>query len=309
MQSIPAEEELEELIADVSRDFTLVQGLGGNVSLKQDGTLFIKSSGRRLGEFSSTGYFVDIPLGLDESEISREAAGKRPSIELPLHLTLPEKYVLHLHSVHAIAWGMINVAGREVISTSAGKDCFAVIPYAKPGEGLNRMIQKTRESSSVCRFLLANHGLLVSGNTVDQIKKNLWGMLDYLKKSVTPTNQPTFSPRYPNQVLEEESKARSIWHGAANWRFSPDQVVFLGSKMSQQLRKGIASANKVGDLWNLRIRGKEITGVQAEQLLNFVNLAQILPLVSLPTLSDADAFELQEWEAEKARVLISRGKH
>lgn len=306
MPSIQTDTELQELVADVASDFSLVQGLGGNVSFKHDGTLFVKSSGRRLGEIDSEGYFVDIPLGLSPSATSAEAARKRPSIELPLHLTLPEKYVLHLHSVHAIAWAMINGARHDFGSAAVKKFGFAWIPYARPGEDLNRMIQRSRKFSGATSFLLANHGLLVSGSTVAQIKDNLFRMLEFLKNSVEPTKQTTYSPSYPNQRLGTDTKARALWHGSRNWCFSPDQVVFLGSKMPQQLGKGLAEANKVGDLWDLRMRGKALTNVQAEQLLNFVNLSQILPLVSLPTLSEDAALELQEWEAEKARVLISR---
>ncbi|HEY3144787.1 MAG TPA: class II aldolase/adducin family protein, partial [Dongiaceae bacterium] len=102
----PAElQSLREVSARVGRDINLVQGAGGNSSLKLGEVLWVKASGAWLMEAEQRDIFVpvDLPGALRALEQRTEkmpaadpAAKLRPSIETSLHALLPHRVVLHV---------------------------------------------------------------------------------------------------------------------------------------------------------------------------------------------------------------------
>ncbi|TIT17071.1 MAG: class II aldolase, partial [Mesorhizobium sp.] len=110
---------LRVLSASVGADPLLVQGAGGNTSLKQAGVLWIKASGTWLMNAATADIMVPVELSplLDAVARKDPAAEKtaaftlaelnphqlRPSIETTVHALLPQKVVVHVHCVETIA--------------------------------------------------------------------------------------------------------------------------------------------------------------------------------------------------------------
>ncbi|RVG41156.1 class II aldolase, partial [Sinorhizobium meliloti] len=112
-------EALLDLSARVGADPDLVQGAGGNTSIKEGGTLWIKASGLWLAHARRRDVMVPVALdplldALERDDPATEKAqdfvvrdlnpsGLRPSIETTVHALMPQKVVVHVHCVETIA--------------------------------------------------------------------------------------------------------------------------------------------------------------------------------------------------------------
>ena len=115
----PEFEALIALSARIGADPALVQGAGGNTSIKEGGTLWIKASGLWLRDALSRDLMVPVALeplldALDRDDPTAEKAqdyvvkdknpsGLRPSIETTVHALMEQKVVVHVHCVETIA--------------------------------------------------------------------------------------------------------------------------------------------------------------------------------------------------------------
>ncbi|MFN5457452.1 class II aldolase/adducin family protein, partial [Bradyrhizobium sp.] len=105
---------LREMSARVGRDMSMVQGAGGNSSLKDGDLLWVKASGTWLSDAAEKDIFVPVllpaaleALARDDERIPLAAPGNlRASIETSLHALMPHRVVLHVHSVNTIAWAV-----------------------------------------------------------------------------------------------------------------------------------------------------------------------------------------------------------
>ncbi len=162
------------LSARLGRNLSLVQAASGNTSLKHDGILWVKASGKWLADAQTENIFV--PIGLDGSGslAAEHPGGLRPSIETAMHLALPHAVVLHVHSVNAIAWAVRRDAPEKLAPRLRGIN-WRWIPHVPSGQPLAREIAKAMRS--VPRpdvFVLGNHGLVVCGACCDSAEELLW---------------------------------------------------------------------------------------------------------------------------------------
>lgn len=169
----------------------LVQGAGGNLSVKLDAKrMRIKASGFMFDELSEKHGFVTVDYTklraryarvkkFDEKKESAflvscaEGVGARPSMEAGFHAFLG-RYVLHTHPVYTNV--LVCAKGGESIALGIAKHIgihAAYLPYANPGPELaaaiSVLIKKNKKIPSV--IFLGNHGLIVSGNTADEVLK------------------------------------------------------------------------------------------------------------------------------------------
>lgn len=178
----------------------MVQGGGGNTSVKLDGRLMaVKASGYMLKQVTANdGYVVvnyeDIKKyyananpdsGIDYEKDSTEFAKKsivrmeglkelRPSVEAGFHSILG-KYVIHTHSVYANILCCAENGREQVEKIFSGME-YAVlwIPYINPGfsltvrilEGINESLKTSGRFPKV--IFLENHGLIVNCNDFDR---------------------------------------------------------------------------------------------------------------------------------------------
>lgn len=192
--------ELEHISQAVGNSPDLVQGGGGNTSVKlSDELMAVKASGYKLSQITPQegfvvvnyknirSYYENVQLdsGIDYEKDSVEFVKNniveleglkklRPSVEAGFHSIL-KKYVIHTHSVYA---NIICCAenGKELVEKifeGKGYTCLWV-PYINPGFNLTL---KIREGISECNkeqgsfpevIFMENHGLIVNSDEYEK---------------------------------------------------------------------------------------------------------------------------------------------
>ncbi len=208
---------LRNLSARVGNDPLLVQASNGNTSIKLDGILWIKASGKWLADAMREEVLVPVELPKDCEAVDNwtETAERnllksemRPSIETAMHAVLSYRVVIHVHSVNAIAWA-IREDGPEQLKERLLGLHWQWIPYAPSGIPLAREIQKAvARARETDVFLLGNHGLVVCGADCGAAEELLFEVERRLAISPRPFPGPD------NTVL-------SIIAGFSGWQF-PD---------------------------------------------------------------------------------------
>jgi ribulose-5-phosphate 4-epimerase/fuculose-1-phosphate aldolase len=167
---------LLEMSARIGGDPLLVQAGTGNTSIKLDGTLWIKASGKWLAHAKRDDWLVPVDLeearnclrqnvDIDGEYMSPAGNNLRPSVETAMHSVIPDRVVIHVHSVSTIAWAVRRDGPAQVGDLLAGL-MWRWIPYVPSGNGLAREIEKAIAQSPGTRiFILANHGSVVCGES------------------------------------------------------------------------------------------------------------------------------------------------
>ena len=171
-----------------------VIGGGGNTSYKQGDRMWIKASGIPLGSIDRSGFVCLSRSKLDkistanysenpfhrEQEIKNDlieavcdVTRKRPSVETSLHNLLRSPFVVHTHPTIVNAM-LCSVDAERVTEEIFGNDVLFV-DYINPGYELFKYTEsKLVEYRTVFGdepevILLRNHGLIVCGETPDDI--------------------------------------------------------------------------------------------------------------------------------------------
>lgn len=176
---------LVELSARLGNDPRLVQGGGGNTSMKMGDVFWVKASGTWLAHARERDVFVRLPLSGVHAAMQRADAedaltalappgGLRPSIETSLHALLPHPVVAHVHSVNAIAWAARSDAEATLAHALDGM-AWAWVPYRRPGLPLTAAIRTSLDAAASPPdvLLLGNHGLVVGGADCDAVEARL----------------------------------------------------------------------------------------------------------------------------------------
>jgi hypothetical protein len=104
-----------------------------------------------------------------QQAVAASSPSGRPSIEAPLHVECGGKYVVHVHSVGAIAIGLI-----EDGFTFCTEEGWQYVEYVLPGEPLLSALKSSENFSSPAGVsILANHGLLVWDNSLESCIKRV----------------------------------------------------------------------------------------------------------------------------------------
>jgi ribulose-5-phosphate 4-epimerase/fuculose-1-phosphate aldolase len=159
---------LRELSARIGSDPLLTQASTGNSSIKLEGVLWIKASGKWMADAVHEDIFI--PLDLAEVRECVKQRGDpaelnaRASIETAMHAVMPHRVVLHIHSVDAIAWAVRQDAPVQLKHRLDGLR-WQWIPYVPSGLPLAREIEKVLSACSDTNVLiLGNHGLVIGGD-------------------------------------------------------------------------------------------------------------------------------------------------
>jgi rhamnose utilization protein RhaD (predicted bifunctional aldolase and dehydrogenase) len=178
----PQMQDLIALAASLGRDRLVVQGPGGNISLKQDGVMWVKASGTWMMEAESRPILIPVDFtavldGLAAGDPACETCSSfvrhdltrsalRPSIETTLHAVTPQKVVVHVHCVETISIACLADAADRLAASLQGLN-WAFVPYVRPGASLGRaMVEHMRNGTNI--LVLGKHGLVVAGDTVDE---------------------------------------------------------------------------------------------------------------------------------------------
>lgn len=171
-------QELKDLSAALGGDRSLVQGPGGNTSIKDDGgRMWIKASGTWLRQAEEKPIFVPLrhaavmqAIEAGEEALPPEAIlpggldGLRPSVETSLHALLPHRVVAHSHAVNTIAMAVQSNAEALLAERLAGLN-WAFVPYCRPGLPLTQSVAEVVQQRRPDVLLLGNHGLVVGAES------------------------------------------------------------------------------------------------------------------------------------------------
>lgn len=240
-------EQLKRLSAKVGRDLTLTQGAGGNTSLKQDGQLFVKASGKWLANACEEPMFLPvdlervrraIPVGCEDPDAAKPLIETplRASIETSFHALLPQSVVVHVHSINTIAWAIQREGADRLEALLTGLE-WRWVPYIRPGLPLTRLMAE-RLAPQVNVWVLANHGLIVAADTVAEAEALLNEVESRL--AIEPDPQPWEEeklkglcangqfqlPKHP--VAHQAALGKRRVRHAIEGSLYPDHTVFLG---------------------------------------------------------------------------------
>lgn len=187
---------------------------GGNTSVKMGDRLLVKASGYSLATIGPEGIVeLDRPAlqALLESTLSTDPMqreeefkaavlgarvepekGRRPSVEAVLHHLIPGRYVVHTHPTLVNIFGCSRDGGA-IIGREVGDEVLWVDPV-DPGFLLARTLEQAlgayrsrtgREGPRA--IMMANHGLVVSGETPDEIRAHTDWLFQELERMLEPT--------------------------------------------------------------------------------------------------------------------------
>jgi rhamnose utilization protein RhaD (predicted bifunctional aldolase and dehydrogenase) len=171
-----ANESLQNLIevsARIGHNLDLVQAGGGNTSIKEGETLWVKASGKWLSRAAEEEMFLPVPMADIDRQLAAEdekfpdyrtpaGVALRPSVETAVHAVMPQTVVIHVHSVRTIAWAA-RAGGREGVTPLLAGLNWSWIPYTHPGIPLALRIKDERAKRPDI-LILENHGLVVAAD-------------------------------------------------------------------------------------------------------------------------------------------------
>jgi rhamnose utilization protein RhaD (predicted bifunctional aldolase and dehydrogenase) len=337
----PAElQHLKEVSARVGRDMTLVQGAGGNTSMKEGDVLWVKASGAWLSEADTREIFVPVDLpgalralgeGIEKMPVADPAARLRPSIETSLHALLPHRVVLHVHAVNTIAWASCIAVDEEIAQRLEGLS-WARVPYRRPGLPLSQVVAETLAQRRPDVLMLGNHGLLVGAADcaaaealVREVERRLQlpvrpapvGDRATLETLCHGTEYRPASDEDCHHLATDRHSLAAVTKGS----LYPDHVVFLGPAM-RALSAGecvadVVTANAAAGLpppvallvpgAGAIVRSDIVPGAEA-MLVCLALVAERLPAdARLSYLPEDEERALLDWDAEKYRKALSAG--
>jgi ribulose-5-phosphate 4-epimerase/fuculose-1-phosphate aldolase len=169
---------LRELSARIGCDPLFTQGSTGNTSIKLDGVLWVKASGKWMAD----AIHEDILTPVDLAEVrawvkQRRDPGERfarASIETAMHAVMPHRVVLHVHCVNTIAWAVRQDAQMQLERRLDGLR-WQWISYVASGLPLAGAIERALSGSPRADVLvLGNHGLVIGGEDCGAVEDLLF---------------------------------------------------------------------------------------------------------------------------------------
>jgi rhamnose utilization protein RhaD (predicted bifunctional aldolase and dehydrogenase) len=185
-----------EIIVKLSHEFgseDYVKGGGGNTSVKNETTLWVKPSGTTLSGLSTETfvamdrakinelYDVETPSNaafreelvknLMAAAVENDAG--RPSVEAPLHNVFDARFVVHTHP--ALVNGLTCATGGETACKRLFPDALWV-EYIDPGYTLCMEVRERIEQYKATNgrepalLVLQNHGIFISADTADEVR-------------------------------------------------------------------------------------------------------------------------------------------
>ncbi|WP_299031284.1 class II aldolase/adducin family protein [uncultured Sulfitobacter sp.] len=317
--SYPADmKSFRALSAALGSDPLRVQGAGGNTSIKEDATMWIKASGTELADAESTDIFVAVDCDAARAEAHGSGDGSckttvldpsgtlRPSIETTFHAALDWAVVAHTHSIATLTHCISPqgcVAAREKLEGLP----YVFVPYAKPGLPLTREIL-ARITDETQIIVLENHGLICCANTVAQVAMLIETVEQRLQmpllrgSSIQPTQPPPrgFVWTAHSWIAQDRDAAEQALSGS----YYPDHVVFLGPALPNTDNEDAPPAILVDGV-GVALR-KGATPAQTAMLTCLSDVLSRLPEGwDIQAIGHAAEAELLNWDAEKYRQALA----
>lgn len=333
---------LSDLSEDLGKNLDLIQGAGGNTSVKVNEVLWVKASGYWLSDANKENIFIPVNyqgiidrLGHGSNDpitseviYMAEMKGLRPSIETTLHAVMPKKYVVHTHSVNCIANTIAQSYKSELEAKLDGLN-WGLVEYAKPGLALTEGVRKIANTGADV-IVLANHGIVIASNDIDklykkisEIEQRLHRPLRTIKKRIEYDNIHSLITD-TEYILPKYELAHTLALDVEIIKFIsyrslyPDHVVFLGpgpmTLMSIEKAKKFISSNndryKTIVIENVGVIIHKTASENIDEMLHCLanTLLRVPKNEKLYYLSEQDELDLLNWDAEKYRQLIQKNR-
>lgn len=336
----PAANELEALLemsAELGRDPLLVQAGTGNTSVKLDGILWIKASGKWLAHAKDEEILVPIDLARAREcvkanlDLAREPVNAfesrlRPSIETAMHTVMPHNVVIHVHSVNTIAWAVRRDAPGRLREPLAGLK-WKWIPFVSSGVPLAREIEKRlAEEPGACVFVLGNHGLVIGAGSCEEAAI----LLSDVERRLAICPRPVPPPRYswfpsaaagsgwrlPDvQALHCLGTDPAARHALLQGILYPCQAIFLGPGLPALRWPGdwedpnaATAPFLIVEDCGVLVRD-DLTGTQSAMLTGLMHVVQRLdPTVPLRCLTRTEIAGILQHEASIYRAMVEKNE-
>jgi rhamnose utilization protein RhaD (predicted bifunctional aldolase and dehydrogenase) len=328
---------ISQMCADLGKDPLLVQGAGGNVSWKENETLWIKGSGTWLANANDEDIFVPVnfkhlqdALSNQDFEVKPELIGEhilRPSIETVLHALMPHPVVVHVHAINALSHLVAQDCHKSIQQICQKSSINAAfVGYHKPGPELAQAIYKALQGTPEANVIfLQNHGVVIGADSIEGIYSVLNRVNTALapkaapaivRASITPPTSSTagYIPFADNEVQTLACEPQLFKRLDQDWVLFPDHVVFLGPKANTYSSWEDFENHTSGEEPELIFI--ENTGVFVKPKFNKAKTAQlrcyfdVISRVSsdarLEPLSESAIHALLNWDAEKLRQQMSQ---
>lgn len=333
--------ELKEISRVIGNNLDLIQGAGGNTSLKDNETLWIKASGCWLSDAFIKDIFVpvdkaEIIKAVIEGDISKIAIKKeqssfdkslRPSIETSLHALMPHKFVLHAHGVNTLSIAVLK-NGKKYFESLLKDINWIWVPYVKPGIKLATKVHNSI-TKKVDVIILANHGLVVGGNSSQEALSLLNLVETRMNRSLRKTSsqlRKRFMMAISKSIYRESKYeiVNSIALDEVALKIAetgvlyPDHVVFLGAGPMKVLsieefedsssKLALTLSNSVVIVRDFGVAVHPRLSANAESMLYCLSsvLLRIQKNENLRYLTQEEVIELIDWDAEKYRKKIQK---
>jgi rhamnose utilization protein RhaD (predicted bifunctional aldolase and dehydrogenase)/NAD(P)-dependent dehydrogenase (short-subunit alcohol dehydrogenase family) len=213
----------------IGQDSRLVQPGGGNTSLKQGDTLYVKGSGTDLRTITREGFThlslsrlaaLGVAESMTDAEMMRFMAGgmlqegPAPSVETPLHALLPYRVIAHTHDVPTMSLTNIRDAKAERLVGELFQGTLVYVPYVRPGFPLARAVRRMagRIPQEAIGLVLAHHGLVVWGESAAECHARLLeatGRMDQFLADKRSARQSSHA-RLPVRPIEERHRLAEL---------------------------------------------------------------------------------------------------
>ncbi|MGH9664384.1 MAG: class II aldolase/adducin family protein [Bryobacteraceae bacterium] len=341
---VPEMEALLEISTRLGRDPLLVQAGTGNTSVKVDGIMWIKASGKWLAHAKDEDILVPIDLARArecvEGDLNLSLARAnplenqlRPSIETAMHAMMPHRVVIHVHSVNTIAWAVRRDAAARLSERLAGFK-WRWIPYVTSGVPLAREIVKALAAEPDAGvFILENHGLVIGAESCEdadallsEVERRLAicprpaPLPQYAWLAATAEDSPWRLPDIPAvHVLGTDPAARQALSQGVLY---PCQAIFLGPGLPVMRPPGslpialrdrdhpdAASASfLIVEGGGVLVRN-DLTGTQAAMLAGLTHVVQRLdPSTPLRCLTPCEVAGVLQHEASVYRAMVEKNE-
>lgn len=314
------ENELRQFLAGLDGDRNLIQGAGGNVSVKHGDQMLIKASGFSMAQAFHPELFCRVSI--DENGRTFRSSGSvesasRPSIETPVHAALPHKFVAHFHAVSVMPWLVCRDAKEH--SPVRLSDSIKLVDYAKPGQALAREIQGcvNQKSHSSVTIYLQNHGIVIAAESIDEVKTELSrvpksDICRDLESGETVGEDDFFDQAaaiFENVPIVSDEEINLL---TRSWAICPDHVVFLGAQLLQNIdinatldAQGSTPSKPIKIFWSDAkgfLVNRNLTLPERDQIQFYFDvIARVEDFSEIVALNSLQVNELLSWEAEHFR--------
>ena len=341
LNKISLQADLKELSVFLGNNLDLVQGAGGNTSVKDNDVLWVKASGYWLSDALNNNIFTPldrlavlnkIEQGIENlnstQTLEKQFNSMRPSIETTMHALMQHRFVVHVHSVNVISYAVLKNC-KKILNEKLDGINWLWIPYVRPGLPLTKVLNRMNVSDFDV-VILANHGLVIGGDTKEEVLDILDQVETRLCRSLRGGFKDTDKAKLESFVETSEYRLpkHDFCHALAKDSLSieilgrnplyPDHVIFLGpgaipvvsyeeckyrlSGKSTNLHYKVVVIKDIGVIVNKNL------SENAEEMLHCLTnvLLRLNPGDKLQHLTQSQEMELLGWDAEKYRKSIQR---